>query len=67
MPLRATSIMPVDVTVPMTIPNEATAMMTFRGATREPIAELRKLAASFITPIKRPVMARTAMTISIKV
>ena len=42
-------------------------MMTFRGATREPIAELRKLAASFITPIKRPVMARTAMTISIKV
>lgn len=67
MPLRATSIIPLDVTAPTMIPTDATAMMTLTGAALEPMAELRKLAASFITPIKRPVTARTAITASIKV
>ena len=59
MPLRATSIMPLEVTTPMRIPTEATERMTFMEATLEPIAEFRKLTASFVTPTKRPEMART--------
>ena len=67
MPLRATSIMPVDVTAPTMIPTDATAMITRTGAALEPMAELRKLAASFITPMKRPVTARSAMAANINV
>ena len=58
MPLRATSIMPLDVTTPITMPTEATSMMTFSEAALEPMAELRKLTASFVTPTKRPDTAR---------
>ena len=43
MPLRATSIMPLDVTTPTIMPTEAT---------------VRMLTASFVTPTKRPEMAR---------
>ena len=58
MPLRATSIMPLDVTTPMMMPTEATVRMTFIEAALEPMAELRKLTASFVTPTKRPEIAR---------
>mgnify|MGYP002610942662 CR=1 FL=1 len=58
---------PVDVTAPTMIPTDATAMITRTGAALEPMAELRKLAASFITPMKRPVTARSAMAANINV
>ena len=67
MPLRATSIMPLEVAAPTMMPMEATAMMIFNDAAFEAMAELRKLAASFITPMKRPVMARTTITANMKV
>ena len=58
MPLRATSIMPLEVTTPTIMPTEATVRMTRIEAALEPMAELRKLTASFVTPTKRPEMAR---------
>ena len=58
MPLRATSIMPLDVTTPMMMPTDATVRIIFIEAALEPIAELRKLTASFVTPTKRPETAR---------
>ena len=58
---------PVDVTAPTMIPTDAAAMITRTGAALEPMAELRKLAASFITPMKRPVTARSAMAANINV
>ena len=66
-PLRATSIMPLEVTAPMMIPIEATNKMTFLGAAFDPIAELRKLTASFVTPTNKPATARTPRTITINV
>ncbi len=60
MPLRATSIMPLDVMTPTMMPTEATSRMVRIEAALEPRAELRKLTASFVTPTKRPVIARTA-------
>ena len=66
-PLRATSIMPLDVAAPMMMPIDATAMMTRSEAARDAMAELRKLAASFITPMNRPVIARMTITVSMKV
>jgi len=58
MPLRATSIMPLDVMTPITMPTEATVRMTRIEAALDPIAELRKLTASFVTPTKSPETAR---------
>ena len=58
MPLRATSIMPLDVITPIRIPTDATERMVRIEAALEPIAELRKLTASFVTPTKRPMVAK---------
>ncbi len=49
-PLRATSIIPVENIVPNKIPTAATVMITLKEATLEPIAEFKKLTASFVTP-----------------
>jgi hypothetical protein len=53
MPLRATSIMPDEKVTPAMIPRLAMIMITNRGATREPMEELRKLTASLDTPTMR--------------
>ena len=53
MPLRATSIIPDENVTPASIPRLAMIMMTCRGATREPMDELRKLTASLDTPTMR--------------
>ena len=66
-PLRATSIIPLEVRAPMMIPIEAMSIITFLGAAFEPIAELRKLTASLVTPTKRPATARMPRTITINV
>ena len=67
MPLRATSIMPLEVRTPMMMPREATVRIVFIEAAFDPMAELRKLTASFVTPTKRPETARiprmTMMTV----
>ena len=58
MPLRATSIMPLEVTTPMMMPTEATAKIVRIEAALEPMAEFRKFTASFVTPTKRPETAK---------
>ena len=67
MPLRATSIMPLEVITPTMMPIEATARMIRMGAALDPMAELRKLTASFVTPTKRPETARIPRIPTIKV
>ena len=52
-PLRATSIMPLEKTAPNKTPIAATAMITLKEATLEPIAEFKKLTASLLTPTMR--------------
>ena len=66
-PLRATSIIPLDVTAPTMIPSETTVIIMRIGAAFDAMAELRKLAASFITPIKSPATAITTITASMNV
>ena len=59
-PLRAISIIPLEKVDPASTPTLATVMMTLKLATREPMAELRKLTASLLTPTKRSTTARMA-------
>ena len=49
-PFRATSIIPLEDMTPRSMPTDATESMTFIPATLEPMAELRKLTASLVTP-----------------
>ena len=52
-PFLATSIMPPEKNVPNINPAPATHKIAFRDETRDPMAELRKLTASFDTPTIR--------------
>ena len=63
-PLRAISIMPLEKVEPSSTPMLATTMMTLKLAMREPMAELRKLTASLLTPTKRSTAARMARNTS---
>ena len=65
--MRATSIMPLEVTVPNRMPIEATSRMVFMGAAFEPMAELRKLTASLATPTTMPITASRARMTTIAV
>ncbi len=56
-PLRATSIMPLEKVTPARMPRLAMTMITVRGATREPIEGVRKLTASLLTPTMMSKMA----------
>ena len=62
MPLRATSIMPEENITPASMPRLAITMITVRGATLDPIDELRKLTASLLTPTIRSDMASAKRT-----
>ena len=62
-PLRAISIMPLEKVEPSR-PMLATTMMTLKLAMREPMAELRKLTASLLTPTKRSTAASMARNTS---
>lgn len=54
-PLRATSIIPLENNAPKAIPKLANIIMVLKEMAFEPIAELRKLTASLLTPtIKSP-------------
>ena len=57
--------MPLEVSVPIRMPAAAIQRITRRGATFEPMAELRKLMASLATPTTMPRMAKTAMMTTI--
>jgi len=57
-PLRATSIMPVEKVAPMRTPRAAMVKITHLGAALDPMAELRKLTASLVTPTMRSEIAR---------
>jgi len=63
-PFLATSIIPVENKVPNINPILATNIITQRGATLEPIAELRKFTASLLTPTINPMTAKTSKTIT---
>ena len=64
-PLRATSIIPLEVTTPIMIPTAATDKITFIGATFAPNAEFKKFTASFDTPTIKSKIASNANTIMI--
>ena len=65
--MRATSIMPFDVSTPSRMPAAATVRIIQRLATLEPNAEFRKLIASFDTPTIKSIIASTARMITITV
>ena len=64
-PFRATSIMPLEKTAPIKTPRLATIIMVRKEITLEPMAELRKLIASLLTPTTMSAIARTASAMSI--
>ena len=63
-PCRAMSIMPLLMMAPRNTPVAATKMMVLNLATLAPIAELRKLTASLLTPTQRSEMARMKRNIT---
>ena len=64
-PLRATSIRPLENIAPMATPKLATIMMVLKETTLEPIAEFKKLTASLLTPTTRSAIAKKARAINI--
>ena len=58
MPCLATSIIPALITAPTSTPIEAMNMTVLNFATLAPMAELRKLTASLLTPTNRSNTAR---------
>lgn len=62
MPFLATSIMPLENVAPNKIPKLATIRMVRKEATLDPIAELRKLTASLLTPTIKSMKAREKRT-----
>jgi len=56
-PFRATSIIPLEKLTPTIIPRLAIIIMMYRGATLEPMDELRKFTASLLTPTIRSKIA----------
>ncbi|MPM32362.1 hypothetical protein SDC9_78924 [bioreactor metagenome] len=64
-PLRAISIIPLENKVPSNTPTDATVRITHRGATFEPILELRKFTASLATPTLKSSIAKPSNMITI--
>ena len=58
------SIIPFDMEAPTKIPIAATAIITLKGAAFAPIAELRKLTASLLTPTDKSKMAMRKIKIT---
>ena len=62
-PLRATSIIPLENNAPKAIPKLANIIMLLKEMAFEPIAEFRKFTASLLTPtIKSPMASRLSIT-----
>ena len=64
MPLRATSINPLEKIAPAATPILATIIITRKLKALEPMAELRKFTASLLTPTIRSASAKTAKATS---
>ena len=64
MPLRATSIMPLEKTAPTATPILATIMMVLNEIALEPMAEFKKFTASLLTPTIKSATANRARAIS---
>ena len=65
-PLRATSIIPLENNAPQAIPILATIMMVLKETALEPIAEFKKFTASLLTPTTKSITAKTPSAITIK-
>ena len=65
MPLRATSIIPLEKTAPIKIPTLATIIIVLNEITFEPMAEFKKLIASLLTPTTISSTARIVKAIII--
>ena len=65
MPLRATSIMPLEVKAPTATPTLATIIMVLKETALDPIAEFKKLTASLLTPTTKSAIAKNASAASI--
>ena len=64
-PLRATSIIPLEKTAPIKIPKLATIIIVRIEMALEPIAEFKKLIASLLTPTTISATANTVIAINI--
>ena len=64
-PLRATSIIPLEYTAPIKIPRLATIMIVLSEIAFEPMAEFKKLIASLLTPTTISATARIVRATSI--
>ena len=66
-PLRATSIIPLEVTAPKNTPKLAIIIIFLTDIAFEPMAEFKKLTASLLTPITKSTIAKTARATNIKI
>ena len=57
-PLRATSIIPLEKTAPIKIPKLAVIIMVLKLKTFEPMAEFKKFTASLLTPTIKSMTAK---------
>ena len=64
-PLRATSIIPLENTAPIATPKLATIIIVLKETAFEPIAEFKKFTASLLTPTTKSATAKTAKAIII--
>ena len=61
MPWRATSIIPADMSAPVSTPIDAMTRMVLNVPALAPIADDKKLTASLLTPTNRPNAAKISM------
>ena len=66
-PLRATSIIPLEVIAPKNTPILAIIMMFLMAIAFEPMAEFKKFTASLLTPTTKSTVAKMAKAINIKI
>ena len=66
-PLRATSIIPLDVKAPINTPKLAIIKIFLIEMALDPKAEFKKLMASLLTPTIKSITAKSAKAIIIKI
>ena len=64
-PLRATSIIPLEKIAPKAIPKLATIIIVLKETAFEPMAEFKKFTASLLTPTTKSAIASIARAITI--
>ena len=62
-PLRATSIIPLEKTAPTATPRLATIIIVLKEMAFEPMAEFKKFTASLLTPTTKSATAKMAKAI----